>query len=149
MKPETVQPRIGIKWCQVHDGFPPIRDSTGYRCENCGKTACAMDFFETEKGKRCGNCLKELAFSEKNAEQQEQFELVKERAKIAKTTLLFSEVFFLQSAAMLFVDPQLKAGIINTSIAVYMIFAGFIMLTVAGVLVLFMSHVRRYKIKIR
>ncbi len=149
MKAETGKKSGTIQWCQVHDGFPPIRDSKGYRCENCGKTACAMYFFETEKGKRCGNCLQELPENEKREQQIGQFELVKERAKIAKTTLLFSEVFFLQSAALLFVDPQLKAGIINTSIAVYMVFAGFIMLTVFGVLMLFMSHVRRYKIKIR
>jgi len=149
MKPETEKTRMAVHWCQVHDGFPPIRDSKGYHCEHCGKTACAMDFFETEKGKRCGNCLNELPSNEKTAEQQEQFSLVKSRAQIAKTTILFSEVFFLQTVSLLFVSPGIKKGIIDLSIAFYMILVGFITLTVAGVLFLFMSHVRRYKIKIR
>lgn len=139
MRIGSEKPNAVVKWCRVHDGFPPIRDSKGYHCENCGKTACAMDFFETEKGKRCGNCLKELPTSEKTLEQQEQFELVKARAKIAKTTILFSEVFLLQSASLLFVDTKLKYGIINTSIAFYMMLAGFVMIVVAGVLFMLLN----------
>jgi hypothetical protein len=108
-----------------------------------------MDFFETEKGKRCGNCLAELPFSEKTEKCKEQFELAKARAQIAKTTILFSEVFFLQSTSLLFVNPQMKTGILNAGVAFYMVLVGFIMLTIAGTAMLFMSHVRRYRFKIR
>lgn len=51
---------IWAGWCPVHNGSAPPFDHKGYTCGNCGKTVCALDFYVTSKGGRCGLCLSDI-----------------------------------------------------------------------------------------
>lgn len=132
--------RFWSQWCMVHDGFPPIQNSTSYRCANCGALACEMDIFETKNGNWCGNCVQQLLNSEEWQKELQRFELTKSRASIAKITIVFVEVLLLQGAVLQFSDARLRNGIVDASIGVYMVMVGLIALTIFGVLLLFLKQ---------
>ena len=120
-------------WCQVHDGFPPISNTTLKACSNCKKNGCQMDVFETTNGAWCGKCLKENPAGKENPAYIEQFELAKSRASIAKLSIVFVEFFFLQSAVLYVFENPLRQGIVSTSLPVYWILLGLVLLAVFAV----------------
>ncbi len=48
------------RWCECHNGAPPIADLTGYICSKCKKVVCVNCIYKTEKGVLCVNCVKKL-----------------------------------------------------------------------------------------
>jgi len=48
------------RWCECHNGTPPIVDLTGYICPKCGKTVCVNCIYKTDKGVLCADCVKKV-----------------------------------------------------------------------------------------
>ena len=48
------------RWCECHNGSPPLMDLTGYVCSKCKKTVCVNCIYRTDKGVLCSDCVKKL-----------------------------------------------------------------------------------------
>lgn len=119
-------------WCAVHHGPPEYFEDRDTTCDNCKKKGCSLDVFDSRQGRLCGNCLEKVNDDLEYREFKKQFRMLQARSAIAKITIVFVEGLILLMIILMLASPAWRSGIIQSSIAFFLILLGILAVTLVS-----------------